>query len=297
MALPDDGRMDIADCVIVGNAISTMISPALKEAVFSMPLIHVEECPPTTNVIKFRKSGSLVAEAVTEGAVYTPSDANSDINDTSVTATAVKIAVASPLTVEAIRFGAGAADIPRVAAEQARAIGRKFDDDFLALVDSITNVATASTTMSVDTLLEGQYNVYNALVPTGGLAAVLHFKQAYELKKVIASSGAAQYSNQSQISILNGIPQANGFVGNFLGVDIYQTTGLSTTGGDTQGVIFDPRIAFAAAIGGSIDTMVEWTGYGVASNIPGFSYAAESWIFYHIVVWNNTAASELRSDT
>lgn len=297
MALPDDGRMDQADTVQIGNAISVMISPALKETVFTMPLIHTEECSTASPTIKFRKSGSLVAEAVTEGAVYTPSDANSDINDTSVTATAVKVMVASPISAEAIRFGAGAADIPRVAAEQGRAIGRKFDDDLLALFDSITATSVASTTMDVDTLLQGQYKVFNTPTPTGTLAAIMSVKQVYELKKLMASSGAAQYSSQSQLSILNGVADQRSFVGNFAGIDVYQTVGLSATGGDDQGAIFDPRIGFCAALGGAVETQVIFTGYGVASQIPGVSWAAISWIFYKIALWNDGACCELRSDT
>lgn len=296
MALPDDGRMDMADTVQVGNAISALMSPALKEATIWMNLVHAETCPDTTNVIKFRKSGSLVAEGVSEGAVYLASDANSDINDSSVSATATKIAVGSPLSAEAVRFGAGAADTIRVAAEQGRAIARKFDDDCNTLIDSITNTATATAGMDTDTLLTGQYQVLNSLVPPGPLAAVLDFKGVHELRKLVANSGAAVYASQYN-SPLFGTPQPNNFVGNFLGIDIYQTTGLSTTGTDDQGVIFNPRYAFAAALGGSIESHVHFTGAGVADQIPGFSWYVLSWMFYNVVVWNNTAACELRSDT
>lgn len=296
MALPADGRMDLADTVTIGNAISALMSPALKEAAIWLNLVHAETCPSTTNVIKFRKSGSLIAEAVSEGAVYIPSDTNSDINDTSVTATAAKVAVGSPLSAEAVRFGAGAADTVRVAGEQGRAIARKFDDDCLALVDSITNVATATAGMDSDTLLTGQYNVLNSLVPPGPLAAVLDFKGVHELRKHVANSGSAIYASQYNSPIF-GTPQPNNFVGNYLGIDIYQTTGLSTTGSDDQGVIFNPRYAFAAALGGSIESQVYFTGAGVADQIPGISWYVISWMFYNVVVWNNTAACELRSDT
>ncbi len=292
-----DGLMQIADTVTIGNAISRLMSPALQNAAIGFNLVYSETAPSDTNVIKFRKSGSLVAEAVTEGAVYVPSDANSDINDTSVTCTATKVAVASPISVEAMRFGAGAADVPRVAEEQGRAIARKFDADWFALFDSITNVATATTTLTTDDLLNAQYTVYNGKVPPGPLVAVLDYKGVHELRKLVANSGAAQYSNQSQISILNGVPQPNGFVGNFLGIDIYQTSGLSTTGGDDQGLVFDPRYAFCAALGGSIDSRVDWSGVGATNLVAGFSWIVQSWIFYNIAVYNQEAACELRSDT
>lgn len=295
MALPQDGRMDLADAVTIGNGISSLISPAFKEASIGMGLVYAATLPNDTNAIKFRKSGSLVAEVVAEGAVYTPSDANSDINDTSVTATAAKVVVSSPLSAEVIRFGAGAADFTRVGDEQGRAIARKFDDDLLALIDSITATATASTTMTTDALLEALYNVDNGNTPVGPRVAILSYKQVYELRKLVANSGAAIWASQYN-SPLFGTPQANNFVGNFLGIDIYQTTGLSTTGGDSQGVLFDPRYAFAAAMGGAIDSTVFWSGMGVASQVAGLSWVVQSWMFYNVVLYNDAAASEVRSD-
>jgi len=297
MALPDDGRMDLADTVTIGNAISAAMSPAFKEGTFGMNVVYSETCSTDSNVIKFRKSGSLVAEAVSEGQVYTPSDANSDINDTSVTATATKVVVGSPISVEAIRFGAGAASTARVAGEQGRALARKFDDDLLALFDSITNTSVATSTMDTDTLITGRYKVHNALTPPGPLVAVMDFKQVLELQKLVANSGSAIWSNKSDLPLLSGTPAANGYVGTYLGVDVYQTTGLSTTGGDIQGAIFNPMYAFAAALGGGFESFIYFTGNGVASQVPGFSYVVDSWAFWNIVVWNNTAACELRSDS
>lgn len=291
-----DGLMQMADTVQIGNAISAAISPAFKEASIGMGLVYAETCSPASQVIKFRKSGSLIAEAVTEGAAYAASDANSDINDSSVTITAAKIAVASPISVEAMRFGGGAANVARVAAEQGRALARKFDDDLLALFDSITNVATATSTLDTDTLLTGQFNVMDSLVPPGPLTAVVDNKGAAELRKVVANAGAAIYSSQYN-SPLFGVPSQNNFIGNLLGIDIYQTTGLSTTGGDDQGCIFNPNYAFCAAMGGSVESVVQFSGMGVALLIPGFSDIVLSWLFYGVGVWNNSAACELRSDT
>lgn len=297
MALPDDGRMDIADTVTAGNAISAMISPAFKQAAVCLNLTHAETCPDNTNVIKFRKSGSLIAEAVNEGAVYIPSDANSDINDTSVTCTAAKVMVSSPISREAQRFGGGAAAFPRVAAEQGRAIGRKYDADFLALIASITNSATAGTTLDTDTFLTGQYNVYNSLTPPGPLTALLDFKGVLELQKLVVNAGAAIWTNAYSLPLVGGAPQANNFKGNFLGVDVYQTTGFPTTGGDNRQVIFNPEYAFCAAIGGGVTTEIYYTGNGVASQVPGVSDVVQSYIFYAVQIYNNTAACQLRSDT
>lgn len=295
MALPQDGRMDMADTVQIGNAISALIGPELQKATWGLNLVYSETCSDASNVIKFRKSGSLVAESVSEGAVYIPSDANSDINDTSVTVTAAKIAVASPITYETQRFGGGAGSLDRVAAAQARAIARKFDTDVTALFNSITNVATTSGTCDSDTLLTAVYKIYNSNVPGGPLVCVGDYKQINDLVRLVANSGAAQYANQSQIALLGAVPQANGFVANYLGVDLYQTSGLTTTGGLYQGAVFNPMWAIAAALGGAIMTKVLPTGMGVASQVAGFSDVVLSHLFYGVGLWHDEAACELRS--
>lgn len=297
MSLPDDGRMDLADTVTIGNAISAMISPAFKQAAICLNLVHAETCPDNTNVIKFRKSGSLVAEAVAEGAVYLPTDANSDINDTSVTATATKVMVSSPISREAQRFGAGAAAFPRVAAEQGRALGRKFDADFLALISSLTNNVTASTTLDTDSLLTAQYNIYNSLTPPGPLVALLHFKGVLELQKLVVNAGAAVWTNAYSLPLVSGVPAANNFKGNFLGIDVYQTTGFGTTGGDNIQVVFNPEYAFCAALGGNVQTEIYYTGNGVASQVPGVSDVVQSYMYYDVKIYNDTAACKLRSDS
>lgn len=296
MALPADGRMDMADTVQIGNSISVMMAPAFVKSAIFMNLVVAETCSNASQSIKFRKSGSLIAESVAEGAVYIPSDANSDINDTSVTVTAAKVAVLSSLSVEAMRFGGGAANVPRVSDEQGRAIARQFDAACITLIDSVTNVATATSTMDTDTLFTGQMNIENANCPPGSLVAVMSPKQANELRKLVANSGASIWNSQYN-SPLFGAPQANNFIGNFLGIDIYQTTGLTTTGGDTQGVIFNPNYAFAAAMGGAIDSHVYWSGAGVASQVPGFCWVVDSHMLFGVGIYNDTALCELRSDT
>lgn len=296
MALPDDGRRDLGDNITIGNAISALMSPAFVDASFSYNLVNNQTCPGDTNVIKFRKSGSLIAEAVTEGAVYTASDANSLLTDASVTATATKIASGAAFSHEAERFGGGQTGVSRIAAEQGAALARKYDDDFLALFDSIANAATASTVLDTDTFLLAKYYVNAAKCPPARQVAVIDYKGALELQKFISNSGAAIYTSQYSHPIL-GTPKSNGYIGTLFETDIYQTSGLSTTGSDDQGLVFNPLYAFGAAVGGQLYSHVMDTGPGVASQIPGMSKYVISWMYWNIIVWNNAAACELRSDT
>lgn len=297
MALPADGLTTRSDMVTTGTVVSALIPQAFKEASIWMNLVYSEDLPADAIAKKFRISGSVIAEAVTEGSVYTPSDTNSDLTDTSVTITAAKAVVGSPISVEALRFGGNGASLARVADEQGRALARLFDDDCNALINSITLAATASSTLTTDTLLEGQYKVLNALCPPGPLVAVLDFKGVYELQKLVVNAGAAVWTNALATQFISGVPQANNYRGNFLGIDIYATTGLSETGSDDQGVIFNPRYAFASVLGGAPETNIRWTGHGVASQVAGFSYEVSTHMFYGVGLWHDSAACEIRSDT
>jgi hypothetical protein len=297
MALPDDGRLDVADLVIVGNAISTLIAPPFKMSTVALGLVQVQDFPTNSNVIKWRKRTALTAAVLAEGAVYVPTDANSQSTISSVTTTAAKVAVGSPISYEAIRFGAGGAEIPKIAEQQGLALARKFDTDFKALIDSVTNVATATTLMDSDTILTGQFNILNSECPAGPFAAVISQKMLLELRKQAGTSGAAAYQSANKVAFLDSTPAQNGFQGSYLGTDIYAATGLSTTGGDTQGIIFNPLWAFCAGLGGAAETEVYKTGAGVQSQVPGFSWMVLSHFFYDVKLWNDTAASELRSDT
>lgn len=299
MALPADGLTTLSDAVTIGNSISTLIAPAFKNKTVGLNLTHTENCSTDSNVIKFRLDGFVIAEAVSEGAVYTPSDTNSDITITSVTATATKVAVSSPLTVEAQRFGAGSVNVPKTARAQGEALARKFDADLFALFDSVTNAATATSTFDTDTALLAQYYIDNAETPPGSKVAVISVKQALELKKLIANSGAAQYSNPSQINLIQGSAQANGFIGNFLDTDWYQvkSSNLSTSGGDTQGAMWQAPYGFAAALGGDVETRLWFSGHGIANQIPGFADMVSSYWLYNVVLFCDAAVCELRSDS
>lgn len=291
-----NGLSTMSDMNQMAYALSRLLGPALVETSTWLNLVYAETCPDDTNKIRFQKSGSLIAEGVSEGAVYVPSDANSDITDTYVEVTASKIVAGSVLTAEQQRFGGANRAIPRFATEQGSAIARKFDTDCKALIDTVTLTATATSVLDTDTLLEAAYKVRNGLLPNGPLVAVVDRKGAFELQKHIANSGSTIYSNQYNHPLF-GTPQANNYAGEMLGIGIYQTSGLSTTGGDDQGVVFDPRYFIAAAMGGSVNTEPRWTGHGVASEVAGLSIELTSWIFYGVAVYYDAAACELRSDT
>lgn len=291
-----NGLTTMSDMNQAAYMLSRLLGPALVEASTWLNLVYAETCSEDSNKIRLQKSGSLIAEGVNEGAVYVPSDANSDITDTYVEITAAKIVSGSVLTAEQQRFGGVFRQIPRFGEEQGRAIARKFDVDCNALINSVTETATAAALLDTDTLLEAVYKVRNGLLPAGPLSAVLDRKGISELQKQVANSGAAIYSSQYNHPIF-GTPKPNNFIANLLGVDIYQMSGLSTTGGDDQGVLFDPRYFIGAAMGGDVITVPRWMGQGVSSENAGLSWELLSYIFYGVAVYYDAAACEVRSDT
>lgn len=282
---------ELSNVTTVGNAISALMSPAFKEAAIMPNLIHMETFRNNTNVIKFRKSGDLTAATLAESTAYTFS-ASSELTDSSVSCTAVKGVVMSKITQEALRFGGGQADTSRIAAEQGRAIARLFDDTALALFSGFSTQVTASSILTVAKMLEAQYRVYNGNVPVDGrLTAVLDYKGAHEIRAEIAASSASAYVNPAFLDILNGTPQANNYVGNVVGIDVFQSIGLPTSASDDVALVFNPRWAFCAGVGGAFETEI------ARKLSEGLYYEVASWMFFDIKEWNDAAGVGLLSDT
>lgn len=276
----------------IGNAISALMSPAFVNASVGLNLVTTETFADSSNVLKFRKSGALTAEALAEATAYTYSS-SSVLTDASVSLTASKGVVASKVTVEALRFGTGAANLPRVATEHGEALARLFDTSWFALFSSITNAVTAATTLTKDNLLDAVYNIQSSMkgAQSGRLAAVLHWKGKNEIEKELTSISAPAFSNPRLIEMVGAVPQPNGFVGTFGIVDVYASTGMPTASSDNVQCVFHPMYAFAAGLGGSFETQVDPPN---ATN--GYVHEVSSWMFYSVGIWNNTAACKLASD-
>ena len=282
---------ELTNFVTIGNMVSALASPALVNASICMNLAHIEQFPDNTASIKFRKNGSLVAETVAESAAYTFS-ASSELTDTSITCTAVKWAVVSKLTAEALRFGTGAASLPRMAQEQGEALARLYDATMVALFTGFSVGVTAATILTKDNVLDAQYNVYDGKTPPGRLVAVLDYKGANELRKEITSITASAWSNPAMLGIVNNNPKQNNLIGELAGIDIYQTSGLPTSGGDDVAAVFHPQWAFCSGISGAIQTDVS-----PFKASDGFWYEISSYMFADVKEWNDRAGCKLLSDT
>lgn len=273
------------------DVVSDAISAALVQRVVLLPHIFAEDLPADTNVKLFRKSGSLTADKQSESASITFS-ADEEITETEVTVTATKTAIATKLTYEAQRFSR--MNIAGVAQEQGRAIGRDLDDNGLALFSSISaNSVTASTILTADDLLEAAYKVRSGTAGQASprLVAILHYKGVYELQKELVSSGAASFGTEMMLSLLAGMPQPNGYRGSIANVDIFETDGLPTSGGDNVQAVFDPAIALCGMY--SPAPMVKLIEAGSA----GGWTEVYSCVFDDVKIWNDAALCKLNSDS
>lgn len=274
----------------VTDVISDAISAALVERVVVAPLVYTEDLPQGTNVKKFRKDGSLTAEAVAESGTYSFSG-SSELTQTSVSATAIKTAVASKLTVEAEQFSD--LDISKLAREQGAALARAIDDEILALFDGFSTQVTSTTVLTVDDLMTACYNVFAG--NAGGaqtLVGVLDHKGAHEIRKEIANSSASIWSQESLTTLLRGAQEAaNGYVGAIPGLELYATSGLPTDSSDDVGLVFNPMLAIAGMVSPSVNVRTSWEG-----SAGGYT-EVYSYIFSDFVEWNDAAGCGVLSDS
>jgi len=282
---------EVSNAVTIGNALSAIASPALVKSTCMMNLMYTENLPVGTNVKKFIKKGSLTAATLAESTAAAI-DANGELTDSSITATAAKVFVMSGLSLEAETFTG--LSVARLGEEAGAAIGRAVDVDALGMFDGFSTVVTASTVLTIDDVMLGQFNILNSNChnPEVQLQCVVHPKAYYNIKKEMIQSGASAWANQTFLDVLGRNPQQNCYAGSIPGLaDFYVTTGQATTGGDTIDGIFHPMWALAGIFASAPVVWVQRQGAG------GFFTEVASAYLYDIIEWNDLAGVELDSDT
>lgn len=278
----------------VTDEISDALAAALVQKVVVLPLIYSEDMPDGTNVKKFRKDGSLTAETVAESAAYSFSG-SSELTQTSSTATATKKMVSSKLTAEAMRFRGE--DEISIAARQGAAIGRALDDEILALFSGFSSQVTATSTLTTEDIIDAATTVATALAASENtLVGVFDYKGISEVKKEVAASSGAVYSNGAMSTLvrelmLDDVDRPMGYVAHFAGVDLYQTNGLPTDAGDHVALVFNPEMAIAGMYDQGIETWV------VNKGSEGVFKEITSYTFSDAIEWQDAAGCGVKSDT
>jgi len=283
---------EFGNAVTLSNTIAALGSPAFVKAVCMTNLVHGEDLPVNSMVKKFPKRGSLSASYPLAEATAQAIGSGGELTDTSADCTAAKAAIVSGLSVEAEQFSS--MDLTRIAQEQFSAIARAVDDDALGLISGLSTGRTASSLLTIDDIMLSQMGIYASEVPNKEVPLVLvtSAKGMYGVKKEIVQSGASAWTSQSMLSILGGRPQANCFVGSIPGLcDVYQTSGMGTSGSDTYSALFHPMWTFCGIFGAS---PISWMA---RKGAEGFYTELASYYFFDIAEWNDLAGRYILSDT
>jgi hypothetical protein len=272
---------------------SDAISAALIETVVALPLIYKEDLP-FGSVIKYvKKDGYLTSSssAVTEAVSYST---NSQYATTGIAITAIKDAVCSWLSVEAEQFVG--VDQALLATKQGQALGRRLDDEILALIASFTKTVTATAKLTAQDVMDAAYSVRKFCLGASNrkLTALLDYKGVHELRSELLKTAASVFTMPAMISLLGGdtIP-ANGYVGDLPGVEVFNATGFPTGGGDNSQLVFDRDLALAGVYSAAPKTMFIQVGSGN----PSFGTEVSSYIFHGAAIWNDFAGCIVKSDS
>lgn len=231
--------------------------PYFRSSNVMMNLCALRNFEPKSDSLKLRKLGSVSATAATEATDHATSN-YAETSPATLTASQVKVYV--ELSDKALKFAG--ADWQELAKECGEAIGQKFDVDAMALFDSFnggTQVGTTGVDCSPEILLQASYTV-RAKAVKGELVYVLHPTQIYDAQLDILTSGASVWTNPTRLDILDGQPpMANGWVGRFNGIDVYESTNVESVNAaaDWAGACFVRGLALAAGFAGTIETELE----------------------------------------
>lgn len=119
-----------------------------------------------------------------------------------------------------------------------RGIDEKFETDAAALLAGFSNTTTAApSTLKIADFLTALAALEQRDVD-GQIVAVLHLKQVADLRTEIVASSASFWTEGRNAEGVTGGPYQDGFVGVFFGVPIFQTSLVSSSGGDRRGALF-----------------------------------------------------------
>jgi hypothetical protein len=277
------------------DEVSDAMAAALVQKIMMVPLIYSEDIPAETNVKVFKQDGKVEAVTLAESAPYT-FNADSEIVQSSFTATATKKVVGSKLTVEAGRYRGE--DEISVATRQGEGIGRALDNEIFALFGSFANsVGATGTALAGATILDAAFTVKEALAAgEQRLRGVFDYKGLNELKTEVNASGSALYGNDAMSSFVTDLFQSNtdtprGFVTHFGGVDLYESAGVTDDGTDDTGLVFNPEMAIAGIYDPSISVWM------LPKGSEGLYTEIMSWTFSDAIEWVDLAGCRVISAT
>lgn len=273
---------------------SDSISEDFIKKVVAINLISSEDLPSGTMTKSYKNNVEFIesdADTVSEAGSYSTF---TEVTNTQTNLTAAKSMISSKLTVEVMDFNI--VSDQEVVSKQSSAIARKADTEILALFPSFTNSLTALSVGTVDDLFDAVFYVHEDTMRDNALNAVIGRKYANAIRKEVNSSGAAQFSVPNRLSLLGEPGQAllapNGYMGSLPGLNIYVTSGFSTSGGDVVQGVFDPADAIEGIYGRSVQTWATKIGAGN----PSLVLELTSYLFHACTLRRAGAGCKVLSD-
>lgn len=225
-----------ADAAIAATLQRGILAEA-RAAVVMQPTFLIDELgeDEPTLAKKYPKSPTLSdASDLSDGTA----EGNTQIQPTSVTATAAGVGIAADVTRQSAK--GSILDVAAAITILSRAIVNKFEADAAAMIAAFSTVTGSSgVDLSIGNWITALFNVENANEDQN-VVSVLHPVQIQDLRTAVTSAGGAVFGNpnESGVTGLLGSAQSKGFKGSFLGVPIYGSTEVDTAGGDRDGAMY-----------------------------------------------------------
>lgn len=275
------------------DVIAGIASEAFAQTESVFPLIATQQFSPNTPVMLFPKLGKVEGGTQAESAAYSYAS-DDEITDSTITCTAAMKSQAQKMTIHALEFGGVYATMERAIREGAKALQRVAASELKTLFSSVANNVTASTTLTVANLLDARYNIESSVLSAGlsdKLVGMFDYKGVNEIRKELAATTATPYVGQVDLGIL-GMANAAAPKGDLYDILIYATNGLPLATADDVGCVWDPSLAFCAAVQ---NKAYELYVTNPSASTPWFELFLTA--FWDIKEWNDTAACRVLSDT
>jgi len=218
-----------------GVSYSAIISEQVKDALMAVVvtpalLDFYDLSGQASKAVSVAKAAKFTAAALTEGTEV----ANTTLTSASVTGTAAEIGIMATVT-DVLEVSDIAAAHGARLRQLGRSLGDKMDVDITALFPGFgTTVGTSTVNITLSVILDGIYNIeVNDAGELGSLVAVLHPRQTADLRAELEADAASIYVGTPHPSASQA-----GFFGSWFGVDVFQSTNVTASGGNRIGALF-----------------------------------------------------------
>jgi len=218
-----------------GVSYSAIISEQVKDALMAVVvtpalLDFYDLAGQASKAVSVAKAAKFTAAALTEGTEV----ANTTLTSASVTGTAAEIGIMATVT-DVLEVSDIAAAHGARLRQLGRSLGDKMDVDITALFPGFgTTVGTSTVNITLSVILDGIYNIeVNDAGELGSLVAVLHPRQTADLRAELEADAASIYVGTPHPSASQA-----GFFGSWFGVDVFQSTNVTASGGNRIGALF-----------------------------------------------------------